>query len=70
MNAYVRLLAHQVLNKKHLGIPNAMIKVLGPDTKDNINLHIEVLEEIQDILISIKPKKDIKKSKRKIDSLC
>ncbi len=56
MNAHTRLLAHQVLNKKHLGMSKAMELVLGQESTDNEELHAVVIREIQDILKPSKQK--------------
>lgn len=50
MNAEVRLLANQVLNKRYLGIEEAMERIIGKYTEQNADVHAAVFNEIQDIL--------------------
>lgn len=46
----INALANKVLARKHLGIDDAMQRVLGEYTEKNANLYSSVLDEIENIL--------------------
>lgn len=50
MNAEIRILANQVLNKRYLGIEEAMERIIGPYCEQNADVHAAVFNEVQDIL--------------------
>lgn len=47
---HVKKLANNVLAKKHLGIDEAMLSVLGEYTQANANLYNDVFDEVQNIM--------------------
>lgn len=49
-NERINQLANNVLARKHLGIDDAMVSVLGEYSKENANLYNDVFDKVQDLL--------------------